>query len=293
MPKYVYKFSETNLNNTKNTYIELTEFQNKLLNCNKSNIVLDLSNIKFISPNALNIIVGTVEECRKKKKIVKYDLSEVNPEVLSFLISSNFIANEYSIKITIKDEDICFKIWTYDEIFNDEILDEYVSDVIEKTHMKMDYKVKDKLYTNLTEIIANAGYHSGNKNDGFYSCGRYLPNQEVMHFGFYDTGVGIVENVRQFLNTQESDEALMKWALQLGNTTIVNVDYERGLGLSFLKEFVPLNKGYLRIITNGIYYQLDEDGEQFEMLKYPIQGTSINLQINADVKHKYTMKRGK
>jgi hypothetical protein len=243
-----------------------------------------MSSLKFISPTALIIIAGTADICKEKGVELCLKHGSMNSPAMKFLAESGFI----EVRIPESDaEFIPYKQWSKDEIFDELILDSYVTDILRKSHVDMDNTVFSKLYTNIVEMISNAGYHS-EQEKGFYSCGVYLPEKEVMHFGIYDTGIGIINSVNRFLKDPSlTEEDLLKWALGKGNTTVTDIDYPRGLGFSFLQNFTVINKGYLRIVTNNVYCRVDEKGMKIEVLDKPIIGTSINLQINADFEYKY------
>jgi len=145
-----------------------------------------------------------------------------------------------------------------------------------RLHIDMVYK--------LGEMFNNAREHSGTAI--VVGC-RYTKPKKFC-IACYDTGIGIVEKVREFhknANIYFSDEDALKWAIAPNNSTAVNNDnIPRGAGLGFLKAFARLNSGVIRICTGKILYTYkgEEDSEKYQELENCFMGTLFEMDINAD-----------
>ena len=67
-------------------------------------------------------------------------------------------------------------------------------------------------------------------------------------------------------------------------------DKPRPLGLSDLLNFIKLNNGSLRIMSNDIYYKYNRS-ENYSVISKPIIGTLISITIIADNEHTYVVKK--
>lgn len=102
----------------------------------------------------------------------------------------------------------------------------------------------------LGEIFSNSQIHSG--ADWVYTSGQFFPAKEKITFCITDTGIGIVNKVKQKFDNIESKSAI-DWAFGEGNTTKIGFG---GLGLFELKKKVEERGGELIIVSNDTYYNV-------------------------------------
>jgi signal transduction histidine kinase len=131
------------------------------------------------------------------------------------------------------------------------------------------------------EIYANAFEH-GKTNIGVFSCGQHFPRLRELNLTVVDFGVGIPQNVRDFVKNNDlpADEAL-KWAFQKGTTTRGG-QVTGGIGLDYLKQFVHINKGKLQILSHDGCATIDENGEVYENKQSFFGGTLVNITLLCD-----------
>lgn len=131
------------------------------------------------------------------------------------------------------------------------------------------------------EIYANAFEH-GKTNIGVFSCGQHFPRLKELNLTVVDFGVGIPQNVRDFVKNNDlpADEAL-KWAFQKGATTRGG-QVTGGIGLDYLKQFVHINKGKLQILSHDGCATIDENGEVYEKKQSFFGGTLVNITLLCD-----------
>jgi len=150
---------------------------------------------------------------------------------------------------------------------------------------QMSKVLKDKITEAIYELFVNAQMHSETKF--IYTCGQFFPAKDKIEFTIVDTGIGIKERVNRSLNTSFNAVQAIKWAIKDKNTT--KKDISGGIGLALLKEFVQRNRGKFQIISDNGFYQLDQSGEITQLFNNPYPGTIINVQINTDDNHSYSL----
>lgn len=155
---------------------------------------------------------------------------------------------------------------------------------------KLSERLHEDMVSRIGEIFNNASDHSQAKD---VAVSRYSKPRKKYCFVCYDTGIGIPQNVRNFLsqkNNELSDADAIRWALQPGNTTTDIAP--RGQGLSLLRSFAEVNRGTIRICTGNILYTYDCNGvqpfERFDELENKFYGTLFEMDIKAfDGMYKY------
>ena len=107
-----------------------------------------------------------------------------------------------------------------------------------------------------------------------------------------DVGVGMKENVRKHMRKEIEPEEAIEWATKEKNTTKPrNEEIPGGLGLKLLCDFIKVNKGSMRIVSDAGYCYWEHgssfDNEEFLFLNnnkmrfdYPFPGTAVSIKIN-------------
>ncbi|WP_218418126.1 hypothetical protein [Alteromonas lipotrueae] len=155
-------------------------------------------------------------------------------------------------------------------------------------------KLKPYIVSRIFEIFMNAYGHGTSiqpiEKLGVYSCGQYDKKEKKLNLSVLDFGLGIVKNVRNYLENDSMDSLeAFNWALLRGNSTGTDnqgIEMPRGLGLDLLKEFIRLNKGELRIYSNDVFAVCGEEGMwKVTKCKKPFLGTFVSIKINCDDDH--------
>jgi hypothetical protein len=128
------------------------------------------------------------------------------------------------------------------------------------------------------EIFSNSVIHSQTKL-GIFSCGQYFPRRHRLDFSVADLGVGIRKNVMEHTGLDLAAEQAIVWATQGRNTT-KRGKIPGGLGLKLLGEFISLNGGRLRIVSDAGYWKLEKGHTSIARLDYPFPGTVVSLEID-------------
>lgn len=156
----------------------------------------------------------------------------------------------------------------------------------------MTEKMSEILVSLIGEVYNNAVEHSCAK---YVMGGSYKKNRKL-YFSCYDTGIGIIESVKNFLlidrrsldETFEFNQKVLKWALGKGNST---KPPPRGVGLDWLLNFARLNEGRITICSANILFTQNSSGKHiFSELSNSFQGTFFEMEIVEDLNVIYKLK---
>ena len=263
----------------------LADVQNKVINSTSERIYLDFSECIYTDAS-FTAFIGALTEIGNalKKEIVLCTMR--NSDVCKYFKKSGLYGYVTRENIQyINDNAIPFIKATLDEEF---IID-YIDKILELAPIKLSGDCRSQLFRNIYEIFSNSIDHAEARY-GVYSCGHWMPNRKELVFSIYDTGNGIVNTVQSKIDDSLVSEEAIKWALKRGNSTKQLTDgTPRGVGLADLCDFIRLNKGSLRIMTNDAYYKYNKS-EACVKLETPIIGTLISITIVADYEHVYVLK---
>ena len=131
------------------------------------------------------------------------------------------------------------------------------------------------------EIFSNAILHSRTEL-GIFSCGQFFPNRNRLDFTVADLGIGIHQNVKDYIGFNISPEEAISWATEEFNTTKSEnfPGVPGGLGLKLLCEFIDLNRGCIQIVSGAGYWQRENRETLTKSLTYPFPGTVVSVEIN-------------
>jgi hypothetical protein len=139
--------------------------------------------------------------------------------------------------------------------------------------------LRSQILGTVWESYANAFEHA-NSMIGVVAGGDFQKSRKRLSLSVLDFGVGIPTKVRVFFGDQTLDAGrALKWAFEEGTST---VNSPRGLGLSILKDFLRLNGGMLRVLSNDGYAVFKDGKEVFNSLDWQFPGTLISIAIEAD-----------
>ena len=171
--------------------------------------------------------------------------------------------------------------------------DRYIVRYIENEFMhrpeipKMSPELLKKLSESVSEIFENAIWHSRTRL-GIFSCGQFFPTKEQLDFTVADLGVGIRQNIKDFIGLDLSPEKAIVWATE-GNTTTRDGNVPGGLGLKLLGEFIDWNQGSIKIVSDAGYWQRKNRETSTAPLNYPFPGTVVSVEINTADTHTYKL----
>lgn len=181
-----------------------------------------------------------------------------------------------------------------------EIINLVRNDISSNIPIKMSDDFEEEFVSLIAEIYGNAREHS--KADfimGISYKSRGEDGKEKLCFCCYDTGVGIIGNVRRYrvgddttpvFKTFAAGAYFLQWALKSGNSTKAG-GYARGLGLTRLLQFSEVNHGFFRICNEDVLFEKNSDGKQtLKKLKGAFLGSFFEMHIMEHPGVRYKLK---
>lgn len=175
------------------------------------------------------------------------------------------------------------------DVKDDRYFGQYVeADFIRRSEMPvMSEPLQKKFREGVFEIFSNAVMHSQTKL-GIFSCGQFFRLKHQLVFAVADLGIGMRENIKRGTGIDmKADEAIM-WATEGRNTTRRG-SIPGGLGLKILREFIALNNGALRIVSDAGYWESSDGNVRTCILDHPFPGTVVSIEINTSDRHSYAL----
>ena len=271
-----------NLTTNFNTYNYLSELQNIVIDCPENEIIIDFQRCEFSHAIFTAFIGSLAVWAMRFGKTITYRLVK-NSKLHTYFKRSGlykFITGD-TVDYT-NGNTIPFRKVNID----DDSIITYINNILRLAPIQLSDSAEEILFKNIYEIFNNSVEHS-NAQNGVYACGHWMPQKKELVFSVYDTGIGIPTHVKSQINSSFTSQEAIKWALIKGNST-KQLDHgiPRGLGLSDLKDFIKLNSGIFTIVSNDVYYSLNQT-ETYNFLYKPIIGTMISFIIRNDEKHIY------
>ena len=200
--------------------------------------------------------------------------------------------------------DFGFQNDTFIKIFqlNDttEIIDLVRNEISSNMPIKMTDDFEEEFVSLIAEIYANAREHSeADFIMGISYKSRDTNGKKKLCFCCYDTGTGIIGNVRHYhigddtspiFKTFAAGVYFLQWALKSGNSTKTD-GYARGLGLTRLLQFSEVNHGFFRICNESVLFEKNSDGRQtLKKLEGEFLGSFFEMHIMEDPGIRYGLK---
>ncbi len=212
-----------------------------------------------------------------EKRLNTVSLIHIHPSVEEILSKNGFLSRYGGVEIP-DQWGTTISYQRFDK--NDRYIVRYVeNEFMHRPEIpKMSPELLKKLSESVSEIFENAIWHSHTRL-GIFSCGQFFPTKERLDFTVADLGIGIRQNIKDFMGLDLSPEKAIVWATE-GNTTTRAGNVPGGLGLKLLGEFIDLNQGSIKIVSDAGYWQR-ENREIFTVpLNHQFPGTVVSVEIN-------------
>lgn len=273
---------KSNLQNTINSYNELCKLAYTIQIIDAEKITLELKNVKFIASNlfaVLGCILNDFYENHKEAGALQ--LSGINSTIIDVIQKNGFCRHlGLEKKLDAYNTVIPYKVFDVNEI--DEYERYLTLSLFGRNDLpKMSDDASNSFRDSLLEIFKNVKDHTSSRK--IFTCGQYFPKSDILYFTIVDAGETIPYNVRRFHEKHNLllPENSVEWATLQGNTTLAdNTDTPRGIGLSLIKDFVLLNRGYFYIISGTEILEITQNREMCNELEYPFQGTIVTIGFN-------------
>lgn len=226
------------------------------LHYNSCSLIIDMSDLKFIGPTQILILVlFTIFHINKKCRI-KYILP-LAPRVFNYIWQIGlleFCRTNYKKSQTLNSIDslTAMPIRRLDT----KNMDGYINYAHEYFRKICPEKDLSMLNLSIAELINNVYDHSNSPIDAYAFC-QYFPKVKKITVVVADLGIGIPEVVNSyFKRTGEevvSNKEALKWALEENHSTRSR-PHNKGKGLANLYSFAKSTKGLLRIFSNDVEF---------------------------------------
>ncbi len=271
---------EKNLNNDKYTYSKLIELYHTLNALDKQRIILDFSNITFLSANLLAVLGCCIENTMTTRNH-KIALRNLHPKIKEVMQKNGF--NRYFIWDSL--DDVYHNTMSYDifESTTEHLVDferYLLLNVFSRDNLPvMNPAYKNNIIDNLLEMFNNVIDHANSSH--VYVCGQFFPKNMNLSFSIVDIGKTINENVTSYLRDASMNlpGSALEWAIIPGNSTKA-LEAPGGLGFSTLLDFLKHNNGCFILISDTEIYELQANKECFNVLAKPFPGTIVTITIN-------------
>lgn len=266
-------------------------------------IIFDFSETKWFS-GEMSSFIGSIFEYLSPSHDLDFlsddDSNQNNSAVLHYL-SKNGLLPIYFSQFE-KAEDIYHTVMQYkviespigSEKDDDSKTFSETSDYIENqifSHKDWKYlfpteELRETFESIVYELVDNVIAHSSSSM--LMLSGQFYPKNNKFIFSISDLGKTIPIAVTKRYNGS-SHSGSINWAVQNGNTSRLEDEYTRGLGLAETVSTLKSIHGELHIISNRGMWVLDENGEVSNTndLKSPFPGTFIQISMTS-TPHEYS-----
>ncbi|AWV99387.1 hypothetical protein [Arcticibacterium luteifluviistationis] len=245
-------------------------------------IVIDLSRMDFIYPSSVIVLAAYTISMATKDITVEVYYPRPN-EVKEYLVEIGFR------QFCMNNLDTNFNISNYNSTnslipivrLEKERLHEYIQFIKKEINNYSTGKDLSAIEICISEIINNIYDHS---NGRAFCFAQYYKKKSEFVFSAYDFGIGIINQVKNFLKDPTPKEPIeyLKWAMTLGNTSH-STQHNAGKGLDNIVSQLNSNNSELTIYANNTRYTSKENTHKFS--NNPInhfEGTLIEIKISID-----------
>ena len=270
------RFELPEINHSKESFEILAYIYDQTADLFFDDIVIDMKKTKWFEADMCAVFGAILHSLTKRLNSV--NLINLFPDVEEILSKNGFLSHYGGVKIP----DHWGTTITYHRFDPDD--DHYFASYIQGEFIhrselpRMSKRLLEKFRQSVYEIFGNAVSHSRTESS-IFSCGQYYPKKHQLDFTVADLGVGIRHNVNEYTGKDYSSVDAIVWATE-GNSTTRQGDLPGGLGLKLLCDFIQLNSGSIRIVSDTGYWCRRESNTEKSILRYPFPGTVVILEIN-------------
>lgn len=205
--------------------------------------------------------------------------------------------------IEIKEHEPAGRFIPLTQIFNNEELGKFITDIIPLLHLKPE-QAQPIRYV-VSELTRNVFEHSRSKI-GAVVCAQYFKKTNRISIGIADRGVGIKKTISESYFVKK-DSGAIRLALTPGITgttrRIGGTEFNAGAGLFFIKSIAKTNRNFFVIYSGNALYKLLKTpvGKKVHLYGDPNldkhsgsdtfpywQGTAVGVDIGLDNKEEFS-----
>ena len=263
-------------------YQQLISLYHQAHGSGDGDIVLDFSGCTWFDANICATLGAIFTRLRSEGKNIKIGSL---PEKVKQILSKNSFLYDFGI-VPEKDVNRTTMQYSRFEPTDEKKFPDYIHTHFKgKGIPKMSDQLRAKFEESVLELFNNAVFHSDTKH-GIFVCGQFFPSKKRLDFSVVDMGVGIRHNVLTKRALNLTAEKAIEWAVK-GNNTTRTGSIPGGLGLKLLREFITLNGGRIKIVSDAGYWETNKKGTTTRIFDAPFPGTLVNIEINATDKKSY------
>lgn len=280
------KFRLPSIRHDRAGFQELVELNSKADEIAFDEIEIDMGSVTWLDADMCAALGAILYRLSAELNEIK--LTNVKPNVEQILCRNGFLSHYGREKMPDRyGTTIPYQRF---EVKDDRYFAKYIEDqFIQRFEMpSMSTGLEKKFRESVFEIFSNAVIHSLTKM-GIFSCGQFFPTKQRLVFTVADLGIGIRRNIEQSTGLAMNAYDAISWATEGTNTTRKG-RIPGGLGLKLLREFIKLNQGVLRIVSDAGYWELKDGEVRTVLFGNPFPGTVVNIEINTSDKHSYVLK---
>jgi len=252
----------------------------------ETNLIIDFSNVNFISANQFAVLGCIMEAFKDNNKEKRLQIFGINDRIKKIIQKNGF--GRYIGLERKRDE---FNTVIPYKVFGEYEIVEYEKYLTLSLFGRDDLPamsdaVRSTIQDYLLELFKNVHDHTTSKK--VHTCGQYFPRSSKLFFTIADSGETVQHNVCSYMGKYNKDipDNCLNWALQEGNSTREG-DSPGGLGLSLIKSFIALNKGEFHIISGAECFEFGCHGERYKNMEYLFPGTIVTIGFNLNDNDKY------
>lgn len=245
----------------------------------EDDIEFDFGDCRFLRQNAVAFLGGLKALVESEGRAVHLDARTLQPDVHRNLARNGFL-REFGQSVFLSPGNSI----PYRRDMNpgrNQLMEFMIKDWLGRGWVQVSTNLALTIAGRMWEVYENAFEHS-RSNVGVFSCGQHYPKLEQLQLTVVDFGVGIVENVRNYMEVHSLNAGTaLEWAFRRGTTTRP-LGVSGGLGLDILREFVRVNRGTIQIFSNDGYGRIDHRSVNFRGYESSFNGTIVNISLQCD-----------
>lgn len=222
-----------------------------------------------------------------EKRLNTVNLTNISSDVKGILSKNGFLSRYGSVEIP-DQWGTTISYQQFDGKSDRDFVRYIENEFIHRSELpKMSVELLKKFSESISEIFINAILHSQTQM-GIFSCGQFYPTKNQLDFTVVDLGIGMRENIKDLRGLDLSPEKAIVWATE-GNSTTKRGRLPGGLGLKLLCEFIDLNEGSIKIVSDAGYWKRENQRIFTKSLSNPFPGTIVSIEINTADTNIYTL----
>lgn len=255
-----------------------------------------------VHPLVLSMVAALGLSC-KPEKIISEQMEAKSKHYLKRMKLFDLL--KIKTDISIEEHESAGRFIPLTQIFNNEELTKFITDVIPLLHLQPEQAQPIKYV--ISELTRNVFEHSESKI-GAILCAQYFKKTNRISIGIVDRGIGIKKTISEsYFAITKTDSDAIRLALTPGITGTTKIiggtEYNAGAGLFFIKSIAKINRDFFVIYSGNALYKLLKTklGTKVRLYGDPYkdkhsksedfpywQGTAVGVDISLDSREEFS-----